>query len=450
MPLEAREQNTLYRLPPQNLEAEQSVLGAVLLDNVALPKVLEILTQNDFYKESHKAIFEAVISLFERSEPVDLVTLTNTLKEKGGIEKAGGASYLASLVDSVPTAANVASYARIVKEKAMLRELITAATGIVEEARTHTGRVEELLDRAEKAIFEIVEQKSKKSYFSMKEILKETFRYIEAKYEKKEHVTGVPTGFDPLDNLTAGFQYSDLVIIAGRPSHGKTALALNIALNAALHAEKARPTAVFSLEMSKEQLSLRMLSCEGKVEGDRLRKGFLTDQHWQKMTSVADRLSKAPIYIDDTPALTPLALRARARRLKSEHDLEMVIVDYLQLMQGPPDVNTREQEISEISRSLKALAKELNVPVVALSQLSRRTETHPNKRPLLSDLRESGALEQDADLILFVYRDELYNDKSEDKGRAEVIIGKQRNGPSNETIKLNFQKEYTRFETPRE
>ncbi len=448
MALEAREQETPYKLPPQNLEAEQSVLGAVLLDNNALHKVLEILTQEDFYRDAHKTIFQAIINLYERNEPVDLITLTNILKEGQMLEKVGGASYLASLAEDVPTAANVSYYARIVKEKALLRELIGVATEIVEEAHRSPGGVEEFLDKAERTIFEISEQRSKRSYFSMKDLIKESFRFIEKRFETKELITGVPTGFAELDNLTSGFQGSDLVIIAGRPSHGKTAFALNIALNAAVMTSKPVPVGIFSLEMSKEQIALRMLSCGGKVEGERLRKGLLTDQHWQRLTDVADLLSKAPVYIDDTPALTALALRAKARRLKVEHDLKMIIVDYLQLMQGPPDANTREQEISEISRSLKALAKELNIPVVALSQLSRKAELHPQRRPQLSDLRESGALEQDADLILFVYRDELYNPDSEDRGKAEIIIGKQRNGPLDK-IKLNFFKEYTRFEGER-
>jgi len=448
MAVEAIKTDSLYKLPPQNIEAEQSVLGAVLLDNSALHKVLEILEEGDFYKEAHTDIFKAIINLYERNEPVDLVTLTNIMKGKGTLEKVGGASYLASLVEYVPTSANVSYYARIVKEKALLRELIRVATEIVEEAHRSPGGVEEFLDKAERTIFEISEKRSKRSYFSMKDLMKESFRFIEKKYETQELITGVPSGFSELDNLTSGFQDSDLVIIAGRPSHGKTALALNIALNAAVSTSKPVPVGIFSLEMSKEQIVLRMLSCTTQVGGDKLRKGIITDQEWRRLTDVGDLMSKAPVYIDDTPALSALALRAKARRLKVEHDIKLIIVDYLQLMQGPPDANTREQEISEISRSLKAMAKELSIPVVALSQLSRRTELHPTKRPQLSDLRESGALEQDADLILFVYRDELYDKESKDRGKAEIIIGKQRNGPLG-TIRLIFRQEFTRFENER-
>jgi len=448
MAVEAIKSETLYKLPPQSIEAEQSVLGAVLLDNSALHKVLEVLAEGDFYKESHANIFQAIINLYERNDPVDLVTLTNIMKEKGILEKVGGASYLASLVESVPTSANVSYYARIVKEKALLRELINVATDIVEEAHKSTGGVEEFLDRAERTIFDIVEQRAKRSYFSIKDIIKETFRFVEKRYEKKELITGIPTGFVELDNLTSGFQDSDLVIIAGRPSHGKTALALNISLNAALHSEKPRPVAIFSLEMTKEQLALRLLSSECRVEGDRLRSGLLLEQHWQRLTNAGDRLSRAPIYIDDTPALSILALRAKSRRLKAEHNLGMIVVDYLQLMQGSADADTREQEISSISRSLKALAKELNIPIVALSQLSRRAELHPSKRPQLSDLRESGALEQDADLIMFIYRDEVFNRESTEKGKAEIIIGKQRNGPLG-SLRLNFHEKFTLFESER-
>jgi len=448
MAVEARKSENLYKLPPQNIEAEQSVLGAVLLDNSALHKVLEVLEEGDFYKESHTNIFKAIINLFERNEPVDLVTLTNIMKEKGTLDKVGGASYLASLVEYVPTSANVSYYARIVKEKALLRELISVAAEIVEEAHKSTGGVEEFLDRAERTIFNIVEQRSKRSYLSIKDIITETFRFVEKRFEKKELISGVPTGFVRLDNLTSGFQDSELVIIAGRPSHGKTAFALNISLNAALHTEKPKPVAIFSLEMTKEQLALRLLSSESRVEGDRLRSGLLLEQHWQRLAHAGERLSMAPIFIDDTPALTILALRAKARRLKKEHDVGMIVVDYLQLMQGSADADTREQEISSISRSLKALAKDLSIPIVALSQLSRRAELH-SKKPQLSDLRESGALEQDADLIMFIYRDEVFNHDSTEKGKAEIIIGKQRNGPLG-SFRLNFHQQFTLFESERE
>jgi replicative DNA helicase len=433
------------RLPPQNLEAEVSVLGGVLLDNEALNRVLEVMKEGDFYRESHRKIFSAILDLYERSEPVDLITLAEALKKREALEAVGGIEYLNSLVNSVPTAANISYYAKIVKEKAILRKLINRATDIVSQVYGVSGDVDDFLDQAERSIFEISEDRVRPSFFSLKDIIKSSFKTIERLYEKRQLITGVPTGFTKLDELTSGLQPSDLIIVAGRPSMGKTALALDIAAHAAV--EGGIPSAIFSLEMAKEQLALRMLCSEAKVDAHRLRGGFLSESDWPKLTRAAGSLSEAPIFIDDTPGLSALEMRAKSRRLKAEHNLGLVVVDYLQLMRGRVDSDTREQEISDISRSLKALAKELHVPVIALSQLNRRVEERGDKRPQLSDLRESGAIEQDADVIIFLYRDEVYN-KSEDnpnKGKAEIIIGKQRNGPTDK-FELAFLDKFTCFE----
>jgi len=432
------------KLPPQNMEAEQSVLGGILIENEAVNKVMEILDGDDFYRDAHRKIFSALITLSERDEPADLITLTNELRKTNQLDSVGGASYVASLIDSVPTAANIEYYAKIVKEKAILRKLIETSTDIITQSYEDRGDVETFLDEAERAIFEISERRVKPSFYSIRDIVKESFKTIERLFEKKELVTGVPSGFKELDRLTAGFHASDLIIVAGRPSMGKTALCLNLAQFAAI--EKRIPVAIFSLEMSKEQLVIRMLCSEAQVEGTRLRTGFLTESDWPKLTLAAGNVSDAPIYIDDTAAISVLELRAKARRLKGEHGLGMLIIDYLQLMKGRARVESRQQEISEISRSLKALAKELSIPVIAVSQLSRKTEERTGNRPQLSDLRESGAIEQDADLILFLYRDEIYNRSPENpnKGIAEVIIGKQRNGPI-DTIKLTFLDKFTTF-----
>jgi replicative DNA helicase len=441
-----------HKVPPQNIEAEQCVLGGVLLENEAISKVLETLVPDDFYREPHRKICHSMIDLFEKNEPIDLITLTNVLKGKKQLDEVGGGAYLSSLADSITTAANIEYYAKIVKEKAILRGLINTATEIVTRGYEDGGDVEDLLDQAEKNIFQISESQIKPSFYEIKNLLKESFKTIEKLYESKEIVTGVPSGFEELDKLTSGFQPSDLVVIAGRPSMGKTAFSLNIAQYAAI--EKKIPSALFSLEMSKEQLVLRMLCSEAKVDAHKLRGGFLGETDWPKLTRAAGILSEAPIFIDDTPALSVLEMRAKARRLMAEHELGLVIVDYLQLMRGRglsgrgrPSSETREQEISEITRSLKALAKELNIPVIALSQLNRKVEERTDKRPHLADLRESGAIEQDADLITFIYRDEIYNraDDNPNKGIAEVIIGKQRNGPVGE-IKLAFLDKYTTFE----
>ncbi|HLB05465.1 MAG TPA: replicative DNA helicase [Thermodesulfobacteriota bacterium] len=436
-----------HKLPPQNLEAEQSILGGILIDNEAINIVLEILTPEDFYRESHKKIFDCMIDLSEKGHPADLITLTDLLKKKDILDEVGGVSYVAYLVDSVPTAANIKVYARIVKEKAILRKLISTATDIATKCYEAEGDVDEFLDHAEKVIFEISENKIRPSFYAMRDIVKDSFKTIERLYERKELVTGVPTGFKDLDKITSGLQPADLIIVAGRPSMGKTALCLNMAQHAAI--EGKFPVAVFSLEMSKEQLAIRMLCSEARVDASKLRGGFLSESDWPKLTRAAGFLSEAPIFIDDTPAISLLEMRAKARRLKADPKvgLGMVIVDYLQLMRGRGSAERREQEISEISRGLKALAKELSVPVVALSQLNRAVENRTDRRPQLADLRESGAIEQDADVIMFIYRDEVYN-KSEDnpkKGVAEIIIGKQRNGPIG-TVELAFLNKYTAFE----
>ncbi len=426
------------------MEAEQSVLGGILIENEAINKVMEIVTTDDFYRDAHRKIFYALINLSERDEPADLITLTNELRRMDQLDSVGGASYLASLIDSVPTAANIEYYARIVKEKAILRRLIQTSTEIITQSYEDRADVENFLDDAERAIFQISEHRVKPSFYSIRDIVKESFKTIEKLYERKELITGVPSGFKELDRMTAGFQPSDLIIVAGRPSMGKTALCLNVAQYAAI--EKRIPVAIFSLEMSKEQLVIRMLCSEARVEGTRLRTGFLTESDWPRLTLAAGNLSDAPILIDDSPALSVLELRAKARRLRAEHGLSMLIIDYLQLMRGRARAESRQQEISEISRSLKALAKELNIPLIAVSQLSRKPEERRDFRPQLSDLRESGAIEQDADVILFLYRDELYN-RAEDnpnKGKAEVIIGKQRNGPIGK-VELAFLDRYTTF-----
>jgi len=433
-----------HKLPPQHLEAEQSVLGGILIENEAINRVTEILDADDFYRDAHRKIFNALINLSERDEPADLITLTNELRKTDQLDSIGGASYLTSLIDSVPTAANIEYYAKIVKEKAILRKLIQTSTEIITQSYEDRGDVEVFLDEAERAIFEISEKRVRPSFYSIRDIVKESFKTIERLFQKKELVTGVPSGFKELDRMTAGFQPSDLIIIAGRPSMGKTAFCLNVAQYAAI--ENKIPVAVFSLEMSKEQLVIRMLCSEAHVEGTRLRTGYLNESDWPKLTIAAGNLSEAPIYIDDTAALSVLELRAKARRLKSERGLGMLIIDYLQLMKGRARVENRQQEISEISRSLKALSKELNIPVIAVSQLSRKTEERTGNRPQLSDLRESGAIEQDADLIIFIYRDEIYN-RAEDnpnRGKAEVIIGKQRNGPIGK-IDLAFLDKFTTF-----
>jgi replicative DNA helicase len=437
-------EDNLRKLPPQNLEAEESVLGGVLLDNTAMDRALESITADDFYREAHRKIMRAMLELNQRGEPVDLVTLADVLTVRGELQDVGGAAYLAELADKVPTAANVAYYARIVRQKSVLRSLIQTATEIAMHGYETGADVDQFLDEAEHKIFEISERKVRPQFFKIREIMVESMKAIEQLYERKELVTGVPTGFIDLDRMTAGLQPSDLIVIAGRPSMGKTAFALNIAEYVALTTKQG--VAIFSLEMSKEQLVLRMLCSEARVDQSKVRAGFAAERDFPKIAMAASRLAESPIYIDDTPALSVLELRAKARRLKREREakLGLIIVDYLQLMRGHSDADNREQEISSISRSLKALAKELGVPVVALSQLNRQVETRAEKRPVMADLRESGAIEQDADVIAFLYRPIVY-DKNAEERAAEVVIAKQRNGPIG-TVSLTFMSEYTRFE----
>ncbi len=435
----------LQKVPPQNIEVEQSILSAILIENNTLPEVLEILSEKDFYREAHQKIFAAMVDLFEQNEPADLITVINILKERGRLESVGGASYLAELVDAVPMATNAAHYAKIIREKATLRRLIERAASITSRCFEDRGNVEEILDFAERSIFDISEDKVRPTFHSLADILNDTYKAVEDAYENKVLVTGIPTGYHKLDEKTSGLQPGDLVVIAGRPSMGKTALALNIAQNASMHT--AVPVGIFSLEMSKEQLSLRMLSSEARIDSSKMRSGFLSESDLARINRAAGALYDLPIYIDDSPAISVLEVRAKARRMKMEKGLGLIIIDYLQLMRGRASAERRELEISEISRSLKALAKEINLPVVALSQLNRKVEDRSNKRPVLSDLRESGAIEQDADVIVFIYRDEVYN-KDEDnpnRGTAEIDVAKQRNGPTG-MVKLTFLEYCTRFE----
>ena len=434
-----------HRLPPQNLEAEQCVLGSILLQQGALVKILELVAPQDFYREAHKVIFNAMVALFEKNEPQDLITVTNLLSDRNQLDAIGGPAYLSNLTDIVPVAANIIYYAQIIRTKSILRRLIQTCTEIASRCYEEQDDIDGLVDDAEQTIFEISRSKSNQDFQALSKIIPETFKRIEKLAEKKELITGVPTGYDDLDRITAGLQPSDLIIVAGRPSMGKTALAMNIVQNASIFHKT--PVAIFSLEMSKEQLGMRMLCSVSRVDSQDLRTGFIRDPDWPKLARATGILSEAPIFIDDTPAIGVLEMRAKSRRLKTEHNIGLIVVDYLQLMRGRLNAERREQEISEISRSLKAMAKELNVPVVALSQLNRSLESRPNKRPQLSDLRESGAIEQDADVICFLYRDEIYN-KSEDnprRGIAEVIIGKQRNGPTG-TVELTFIDKFTTFE----
>jgi replicative DNA helicase len=435
----------LRRVPPQSLEAEESVLGGILLDNSALDRVIELVQPDDFYRGTHRRLFRTMLDLSERNEPIDLITLSEALKARGELSETGGTAFLAELAERVPTAANIAHYARIVRERSILRGLIEAATEIATRGYESSGDVSELLDRAEQLIFNIQERKVREAFSKIADILVGSLRTIERLYEDKQAVTGVPTGFADLDRMTAGLQPSDLVIVAGRPSMGKTAFCLCIAENAALRANVG--VAVFSLEMSKEQLAMRMLCSEARVDLARVRTGQLYDREFPKLAMSCGRLAGAPIYIDDTPALSVLELRAKARRLKRDPNsrLGLIVVDYIQLMRSSEGKDSREQEISEISRSLKALAKELSLPVVALSQLNRQVESRNPPIPRLADLRESGAIEQDADVICFIYREEYYLEDSDKKGIAEIIVAKQRNGPIG-NVELTFLKEFTRFE----
>jgi replicative DNA helicase len=437
-------EQALGRVPPHSIEAEEAVIGGVLVDNTAIDRAVEVIIPEDFYREAHRKIMRGILALNERSEPIDLITLTDALKARNELEEVGGATYLAELAERVPTAANVTYYARIVRDKAVLRALIQTMSEISARSYETPGNVEAFLDEAEHRVYEIAERKSRPSFFRVRDIVVESMKAVEQLYEKRELVTGVPTGFTDLDKKTAGLQPSDLIIVAGRPSMGKTALALNIAQYTALEANVG--VAVFSLEMSKEQLVFRMLCSEARVDQSKVRAGFAAERDYPKLAIAAERLAEAPVFIDDTPALSVLELRAKARRLSRERDanLGLIIVDYLQLMRGITTDN-REQEISSISRSLKALAKELSLPVMALSQLNRQVEQRADKRPVMADLRESGAIEQDADVIMFLYRGWVYDQKNADEREAELIIGKQRNGPTGR-IPLTFFAEYTRFE----
>ena len=437
------------RSPPYSAEAEISVLGGMLIDTDALAKAVEVVDETMFYPEKHRRLFTAMIRVWERGEPVDTITLSEELRNSGDFEIAGGMQYLAMLYDAVPTAANIEYHARIVRDKAVLRRLIQAATTIIQETYENQKDVDQLLDRAESSIFEIAQTHERKGFVWIKELLWPAMEQIEALAQNSSPITGVPTGFADLDEKTAGFQKGDLIIVAARPSMGKTAFTLNIAQSAAISAKRA--VAFFSLEMSKESLVQRMLTSEARVDASRVRTGRLRDDDYPRLGQAAGLLNTAPIYVDDTPGISILEMRAKARRLKSDRDdLSLIIVDYLQLMQGNGKTENRQQEVSEISRGLKALAKELEVPVVALSQLSRAVESRPDKRPMLSDLRESGAIEQDADVIMFLFRPEYYygptdKDGNSLEGRAELIIGKQRNGATG-TVQLMFYKEFTRFE----
>lgn len=436
---------SLQKLPPQSLDAEESIISAALLDNNILLDILDILSPEAFYKSAHKTIFAAITELFARDEPVDLVTLTERLKSKNQLDSAGGAVYLAKIVDTAPVPANAVHYARIIRDKALLRNLISTANDIVQKCYDDSGSTDDVVDFAEGALFDIADQKQKQNFYPISGIIESNIDALEARQGNKSLISGVPSGFKKLDQLTSGFQASDLIIMAARPGMGKTALALNIARHAAVESDS--PVALFSLEMSKEQLSLRLLCSEARIDSARVRDGFFNDDDWYSLTNAAGVLSSAPIYIDDSPELTSLDIKTKTRRLKREKGVGMIIVDYLQLMRPRKAYERRELEISEMSRTLKGLAKELDIPVIALSQLNRRLEERSDKRPQLSDLRESGALEQDADLVIFIYRDDVYNtdENNPNKNLAEIHLAKQRNGPTG-TCSLVFKGEYTRFE----
>ena len=434
----------LRKVPPNNLEAEQAVIGGVFQSNTMFHQLVDLVGPDDFYSREHRIIFESFVALYEQRQPIDLITTANHLTGRGELETVGGPVYLAELADSVVSAANALHHAEIVRDKSLLRKLIDVSSGIIRNCYDNDD-VDDLLNESEKEIFKIAQAKDVRTMLSSDKLVLKVFDELQAKYENKSVVTGIQTYYTDFDAMTAGLQNSDLIIIAGRPSMGKTAFALNVALRSAARSEV--PTAIFSLEMSMEQLMTRLLAVQAKVNLSNLRTGYLDDQDWSRLHEAADIISRSPIFIDDTPALSSLELQARCRRLKSEHNLGLVVVDYLQLMRGSKNIDSREQEISEISRNLKALAKELHIPVIALSQLNRKVEERTDKRPMMADLRESGAIEQDADIIIFLYRDAAYN-KSEDnplKNHAEIIIGKQRNGPVGK-VELFFKKEYTRFE----
>ncbi|MFO7596837.1 MAG: replicative DNA helicase [Desulfocurvibacter africanus] len=435
-------QDVLRKIPPQNLEAEQAVLGGVFLNSSVFPQLLDLLDEDDFYSPAHQRIYAAFTELFRKSIPVDLLTVADELHKSGQLDTIGGQPYLAELAGGVISAANAVYHAEIVKEKSIQRRLIRVASDIIGECFEPGTGVTELLDHSQQAIFHISQSRGTQPYRSSAELVTEVFDKLTERANRGELITGVRTFYTKFDEITSGLQPTDLIIIAGRPSMGKTAFALNLAMNAAIHDEV--PTAIFSLEMGMDQLMMRMLCIHGLVDLKNVRNGFLGDEDWAKLTDAADALSRAPIFIDDTPAITAMELRSRCRRLKMDKGLGLVVVDYLQLMRASRRTDSREQEISDISRNLKALAKELHVPVIALSQLNRKVEERTNKRPMLSDLRESGAIEQDADVICFIYRDEVYNEDSPKKGVAEIIVGKQRNGPVG-AVELAFIGKSTAF-----
>lgn len=433
----------MEKIPPQNLEAEMAVLGSMLIEEDAISNALEMLNEDDFYKEAHRRVFSSLVELYDQRKAIDLITLVEKLKNDNVLEQVGGASYLTALTNVVPTAANVAHYSRIVKEKSILRLLINSATRIVTESYATEESVDQVLDRAEKMIFDISDRRIEGASSSIKDIVKDSIETIDRLYQNKAHVTGIPSGFTDFDIKTAGLQPSDLIIVAGRPSMGKSAFAINIVEHCGIF-EKI-PTVFFSLEMSKEQLVQRLLCSHARIDAHKVRTGYLSASDWPSLTTAAGKLSEAPIFIDDMPGCSVLELRAKARRLKAHHNIALIVVDYLQLMRGSSKIENRQQEISEISRSLKALARELSVPIIAISQLSRAVENRTDHRPQLSDLRESGAIEQDADVVVLLMREEYYNPTDENRGVAEAIIAKQRNGPVG-TVKLAFIKEFTRFE----
>jgi len=431
------------RTPPHNIEAEQAVIGAIFLEPDAFSTAAERIGPNDFFRASHQVIFEVMYQLFEKGEPIDIVTVTTMLANAEKLDIAGGVTYLTDLAGSVPTAANIDYYSKIVEEKALLRRLIKTATEIVTETFSKEDEVEDVLDEAEKRILEVASRKNVNAFRPIKDVLINVYENIEQLHHAKDDITGIPTGFRDLDRMTAGFQRNDLIIIAARPSVGKTAFALNIAQNVAINTNE--NVAIFSLEMGAEQLVQRMLCAEGNIDSQRLRTGKLEQEDWGKLTMAMGSLSHAGIYIDDSPGIRVTDIRSKCRRLKQEHGLGMIIIDYLQLIQGSENSKeNRQQEVSEISRSLKGLARELEVPLIALSQLSRGVESRQDKRPMMSDLRESGSIEQDADIVGFLYRDDYYDSESEQQNIIEIIISKQRNGPTG-TVELAFVKEYNKF-----
>jgi len=430
-----------YKVPPHNLDAEQAIVGGILINNDAFTQIVDIISDEDFYKEAHALIYEGMLALYNRDDPIDVITLSQVLKEKGVLDKVGGTEYLASLAEATATSAGILYHAEIVKDLSTRRNLIKQCSQISEVCFQPGNATEDILDSAEQYIFEITERNIDQNFLQLDEVVKNSFKKIET--STGSNITGISTGFTDFDNITSGLQHSDFIIVAGRPSMGKTALALNIALNAALIDKVG--VAIFSLEMSSLQLGIRLLGCDAMIDAWKLRKGALQDDDYLRLTDSANRLSELPIYIDDSSGLSSLEIKAKARRLKKKHNISLVIIDYLQLMQSKKAVESRQLEISDISRSLKALAKDLDIPVLAVSQLNRKVEDRPNKRPLLADLRESGAIEQDADLILFIYREELYNRTEENKGKAEIIVAKHRNGPTG-LVNLTFREKYTKFQ----